>query len=639
MKYHACRDDSRHFVPRIPVLVCLVLACSVASPAAEAFVYTVGRSGTGNNCSYATVQEALDKAASTPEDDEIWITRDTGGGYYQGQALTANKPALVGASGPGKLKILGGLDDCFDVVPEGVTELHGNGGAQAPVLTIHAYDVVLERLRLTRGDATTSAVAAGGGVNYVGNGSLEIRSSTIDNNEAGRGAGVSVAATGGNAAVTIRDSQVGDNRAVSVGGGILLLSIGGQVVLRGLDDVGIKRNFAGDGGGGIAMSPNSILLLDGMNLQVDLNGTLGDGGAILAVPPAVVSIGASPVAGSDGTFTRNEARNGGAIAVGDHPALGNGSGEATVWLISNVPERPQSFAFNRAHAHGGFLAASSGAASIDVCSWNIAIWGNEADEKGSVAYLDGVHADYTHGPACVTQPACAGACNLVQANREPGGQPAGGSLYAVENGARLDLSHARVVQNNASYLFRQDIRMAGTAEPSVSIDNVLIAWNTSESILVQGGDAGWFQMSAATIAGNALSGVAFVNPAWFFVSDSILDQPDNPLFTVDPLASGGQSLNAVLHNSAYQRADADVWRGAPTWFDASAMDYRLRSSSLGIDMARHTESGIDAFGRERSVDIWWRANGAGPRDLGAIETQAYEDDESDLIFVADFEAI
>ncbi len=627
--------------PRTSMLLAVLAAYAASGGHAHAFIYTVGQSGLGNNCSFPTVQQALNAAAATPEDDEIWITRDTNAGIYQQQALVANNPALIGTGGPGKLKIIGGFDDCFDVVAEGVTELHGNGGTLASVLFIRGHQVELERLRLTRGDATTGSIPMGGGVHYQGTGSLQIRNSVVDNNDAQRGGGIAVEAVGGDVWLTLQDTQVSDNHASRIGGGVLLVSSGGEAEMRGWDNVGINRNYAAEGGGGIAMAPGSSLFFEGADLQLDLNGTLGDGGAILVVPPAIVRVSGSPIAGTDGTFTRNEAMNGGAIAVGDHPALGTASGDAIVSLVSGDRDRPQSFAFNRAHDHGGMLSLSDGAdhANLDVCSWNIAVWGNLADSKGSIAHLEGATTSYRHAQECDTiRPACPGACNLVQANTGPAAQPTGGSLYAVENGAELKLSNARLVQNTAGYLFRELQTGDGDA-PAIYIDNVLVAWNTGTSVLSQVGDDSTLQMRSATVAGNALSAVAFANNGLAFISDSILDQPGNALFATDPMTANGQLVN-TLHNSAYAGESATVWRGAPIYFNPAVMDYRLTSASLGIDMLPDDpDSTVDVYGRERSVDIWWRHDLFGRRDLGAIETQQSEDDMSDLIFYSDFEAI
>lgn len=638
---HIHRITRRSIAARAIMMLGLVAAYAASATHAQAFIYTVGQSGVGNNCSFPTIQQALNAAAATPQDDEIWITRDTNDGSYQQQALVANIPGLIGTGGPGTLKIVGGFDNCLDIVPEGVTELHGAGGTLASVLFIRGHDVELEGLRLTRGDATTNSVPIGGGIYYQGTGSLHIRKSIIDNNDAQRGGGIAIEAVGGDAWLTLQDTQVSDNRATRVGGGVLLVSTGGRAVLTGFSNTGINRNYAAAGGGGIAMAPGSGLYLDSPDLQLDLNGTLGDGGALLTVPPAIVTVRGSPIAGADGTFTRNEAENGGAIAVGDNPHLGTASGEARMWLTSGYPDRPQSFAFNRAHGRGGMLSLSEGAdhAVVDVCSWNIAIWGNTADTKGSISHLDGAGTSHRHEQACDTlRPACAGACNLIQANTGPASQPTGGSLYAVENGADLQLHNARLVQNTAGYLFRELQTGDGNA-PSVELDNVLVAWNTGTSIVAQVGDDSTLQMRSTTVAGNALSAVAFANNGLAFISDSILDQPGNALFATDPMTTNGQLVN-TLHNSAYAGEGATVWRGAPTYFNPAVMDYRLTSASLGIDMLPDDpDSTVDVYGRARTVDIWWRNDLFGQRDLGAIETQQSEDDASDLIFYGDFEAI
>ncbi|MEO8010651.1 MAG: hypothetical protein ABI650_03295, partial [Dokdonella sp.] len=188
-------------------------------PTAHAFIFTVGKSGTGNNCSFPTLQQAINAARANNEADEIWITRDVVGGYYQNQALLIEGQR-------DQLTIVGGFDDCRDVTRSGFTELHGNGGPRAPVLDIRGGSVTIQGLRITRGDADSTRVQDGGGIRYAGIGVLSVIDSLIDRNNAGRGAGIAVTSVGqGGASIRLENTEVSDNRALSVGGGILLNSL------------------------------------------------------------------------------------------------------------------------------------------------------------------------------------------------------------------------------------------------------------------------------------------------------------------------------------------------------------------------------------------------------------------------------
>ncbi len=342
---------------------------------AEAFIYTVGRSGTGQNCSFPTVQQAINAAAASAEDDEIWITRDVVGGYYQNQALSITNLR-------GKLTMVGGFDDCRDVSAAGTTELHGNGGPKAPVLAILGGDVTLKNLRFTRGDNDADGTRAGGGIAYTGAGKLALVDVLIDRNTAGRGAGLAVAATNGRVDVSATRSEISDNNpALTFGGGIFLDARNAGIRMEALEEVRINRNYARLGGGAIAMAGRGgsgpAFVAVGTRLQLEGNGTLGEGGAILAVAPAFVTIGAAPLAGTQGVFVGNEAMNGGAIALSEHPELGLSSGTGWVFLGSSDLGNPQVLAANRAHGQGGALyinrlrTGGSGVNDSYVCSFNV----------------------------------------------------------------------------------------------------------------------------------------------------------------------------------------------------------------------------------------------------------------------------
>ena len=606
------------------VLLGGLLCCSTAS----AFIYTVGSSGQGNNCSYPTVQQALDAAASTSEADEIWITRDVDDGYYRDQALVANR-TLPGVD-PGPLKIIGGFDDCWDQTPAELTELDGNGGAKAPVLTILGGVVSIEGLRFTRGDAVINAASYGGGIAYVGAGSLGIFRTTIDNNDAGQGGGIAVVAIGGDASVNVQYSQIIDNRAQTVGGGVLLLSSDVHAHLTTGNGAILGRNFAGEGGGGIAMNGHSLLdmVSDVTGLQVDANGTLGDGGAILAVSPVSISLKAIAMPGTNGTFTGNEALNGAVIAIGDHPRLGSAQGESTV-RINSFFGQPQVFASNRAHARGGVVSISNplGQASVDVCTWNAGFDGNDATAAGSIAFAHGPNVVYRNDSTCSTVPAVCpeAACNRVYANRssQANGQWSSGSLFEVENGAFMQLHNMKVQDNLVGDLFRGQ-RTPDMPMPAIQVHDVLVAGNAARSVAQQCIGQCYFEFNRVSVADNAFTGPVFMNETdQFFLFDSIIDEPGNDLFKMDPLQFGGTPLARVLYNANFSGAGPTIWPGQPLFIDVDRRDYRLDPRSPGVDWAPSDSepSAVDVYGHLRVVDLPWRPDLFGMRDLGAIETQ------------------
>ena len=622
-------NSQKSFLPavcRLATAAAILAGGLLGSSTASAFIYTVGSSGTGNNCSFPKVQQALDAAAATPEADEIWITRDVDGGYYRDQALLANG-RIPDVPDPGSLKIVGGFDDCWDTTPSELTELDGNGGLEAPVLTILGGVVSIEGLRFTRGDAAGSY---GGGIAYVGTGSLSIFRSTIDNNDAGQGGGLAVVAVGGDASVNVQYSQIIDNRADTVGGGVLLLSSDVQARLTVGNGARLNRNFAGEGGGGIAMNGHSSLdmVSDVAGLQVDANGTLGDGGAILAVSPVSISLKAIAVPGTSGTFTGNEAQNGAVIAIGDHPRLGSSQGESTV-RINSFFGQPQVFAFNRAQSRGGVVAILNplGQASVDVCTWNVGFDGNDATAAGSIAFAYGPNAVYRNDSTCSTVPAvCAeAACNRAFANRssQANGQWSSGSLFEAEHGAFMQLHNMKVQDNVVGDLFRGQ-RTPDTPMPSIEVHDVLVAGNAARSLARQCIGECYFDFKGVSVADNAFTEPVFENETGqFFLFDSIIDQPGNDLFKTDPMQFGGVPLARVLYNANYAGGGLTIWPGQPLFINAPAGDYRLDPRSPGVDWAPGQEDSTaqDVYGRLRVVDLPWRPDLLGMRDLGAVETQ------------------
>jgi hypothetical protein len=458
------------------------------------------------------------------------------------------------------------------------------------------------------------------------------------------GAGIAVHATEGGVLVTLRNSEVSDNRATTVGGGVLLLSGAGSASLDAADNVRMKLNFAREGGGAVAMNGGSRLMMVSHGLQVEANGALGDGGAVLAVSPATIHLGASPIPGTAGTFVGNEARNGGVLALTDHPRLGASSGRSIVTIASDDFANPQVLAFNRAHQRGGvvWIQRPQPPAVPDhvsrVCSWNVAMDSNDAAFGGSVAAIAGEAAIYRNDADCSLVPAlCPGdACNRVSFNVatvEDGQPSAAGSVFDVRDGAQMHLRGLRLRQNTAIDLFRMS-NLADVPTAGLEVYQALVSANTLHSVLQQC-DRCYFQMSRATVAGNAFSGPVFRDDVRnFYFYDSIVDQPGSTLFAIDPLQFGGSPVANILYSADYVAGYPLMWFGVPSFFDAEAGDYRLKADSPGIDAVAASDD-VDLYGRERSVDIPWRPDLSGPRDLGAIETQA--DEASDTLFADGFD--
>lgn len=601
-----------------------VFAAAFLAAPAHAFIYTVGKSGLSNNCSFPTVQQALTAAARNPGPDEIWVTRDVGGGYYQNQALVS--PAQ-------DVKIVGGFDDCWDVSPEGMTELHGNGGAAAPVLTLNGGVVTIEKLRFTRGDATGSATAAGGGIRFVGNGVLNITDSLIDRNNAGTGGGIALLAQSGGISLNIATTRIAENHANTVGGGVLLMSSAGTAAFTVWEDVDISSNDATEGGGGIAMNPQSMLVMDGHRVLMADNRSDGDGGAILAVSPVVMHLSPVYTSWSFSTFEGNQARNGGVLALTDHPRLGISQGRSVVTITSRDNNHLNAMTHNRARDRGGVIYVRRDQAPLhgddvsDVCSWGGVFQSNVADTSGTIVALDGPGARFRNDPSCsATRLVCNldRGCSIAHNNVDDfadGHVSDQGALFESRNGAQMTIKDMTIFANAIASVFA--VRNSGSyPTPSLVVSQALVVDNTIGTVLSQC-DGCLFEMDASTVAKNDIGPTVFENGSFnFFLHDSIVDQPGSNLFISDPLEFGGTPISGLLYSSFYFRTNDSLIFGRPT-FNGDSNNYTLRADSLGVDFAQ-ARGGEDMYGRTRTVDFPTRPDGFGPRDLGAIERQIGE---------------
>ncbi|MGN6519946.1 MAG: hypothetical protein ACTHK2_11045 [Dokdonella sp.] len=600
-----------------------LVAALVAGPA-HAFVFTVGKSGLSNNCSFPTVQQALTAAARNPGPDEIWITRDVNGGYYQNQALVS--PAQ-------DVKIVGGFDDCWDTSPQGMTELHGNGGAAAPVLTINGGVVTIEKLRFTRGDAINGTTAAGGGIRFVGNGVLNITDSLIDRNNASMGGGIALLAQSGSIGLNIATTQIIENHANTVGGGVLLKSGAGVAAFTVWEDVDLSSNVAADGGGAIAMNSQSMLTMDGHRARIADNISGGDGGAILAVSPVIMHLSPVESAWSFSTFSGNEARNGGVLALADHPLLGASQGRSVVTITSRDNDYLNVMTGNHARERGGVIYVHRAQAPVrgddvsSVCSWGGEFQGNTAGVSGTIVSVDGPGARFQNDPSCsATRLVCNldRGCGNVANNVDDAGDghvSEEGALFEVRNGAQMTIKSLSVIGNAVASLFA--VRNSGSyPTPSLVVSQALVTDNTLGTVLSQC-DGCLFEMNSSTVANNDLGPTVFGNgPFNFFLYDSIVDQPGRNLFASDPLQFGGTPVSGLLFSGFYPRTSDSLVFGRPT-FNGERGNYTLRADSLGVDFAQ-ARAGEDMYGRPRSVDLVSRPDGLGPSDLGALERQVDE---------------
>jgi hypothetical protein len=291
-----------------------LLALIIGAGSARAVVYTVGADAP---CTHASIQAAF-SAIPAGDDHVVRIANNL---IYNAQALSLVDKHVT---------VIGGLDDCSDTTPSGVTRLSGAGGGPDSVLTLTGTDndVILEHLSLVQGDEVYDGF--GGGIDFRGAGFLTLRDTSLSQNYAGYGGGINVSATGGSAELRIESgSVIFFNTAQFTGGGVRLW---GDARLVMLDD-------------NTQISDNEAIGINPQNGQAQY----GFGGGIELVRTAEVDIG-SPGLGGYGAIYNNRARYGGGIAV---MGEGSDSERAVARLFSTDPARPVRIQNNTASQTGG----------------------------------------------------------------------------------------------------------------------------------------------------------------------------------------------------------------------------------------------------------------------------------------------
>src|SRR5262249_34695983 len=151
----------------------------------------------GDGCPYATIQAALTAAYYSPGEDYVWIVNNKS---YTGEHI---------AVGDQDVDIEGGFSDCNDytIGPGDTTTISGAGNDGGPVFEITGSShVYLGNLVIT--GAQRSVGSYGGGVSFVGSGSLMLGNTTVSHNSATYGGGVYLEQSGGDATLTLLDNTL-----------------------------------------------------------------------------------------------------------------------------------------------------------------------------------------------------------------------------------------------------------------------------------------------------------------------------------------------------------------------------------------------------------------------------------------------
>jgi parallel beta-helix repeat protein len=576
----------------------VAIAAVLASSGASAATLTVGAAGSG--CNHLTVQAALNAAIATPESDVIRITRSA---TYTQQEISFN-------SGNQEIELTGGFASCTATVADNIwTRLSGAGGGALPVLTVRGNGVVrLRKLEIINGDAAGN----GGGIDYEGNGILDIANATIASNEARDGGGIYATGTGILAEVVLGENvSISSNTARNSGGGMVAKDLEASII-----------------------GPATILF---NNRALGQNGG-GTGGGLVVVSEARSAYGyvRSNGIGGLGVISNNSAVFGGGIAV----LRSNGDSDLTAEVRVYATSSNYLARINgnsASNCGGGIYLRGSNNLKFDepvrAILWRAALNDNIAPEgSASCQHEDqSVLAFTLIAEAANCTPGRA--CNEIHGNST---QNAGG---AATQGATLRNRGGRLFIHRTSLRFNQGGRLyyAGEeAEFESYFANSLIADNLNTLQLIRFTPNSQFtrlDLIHVTVAGNSISApeVIFSDRDIRF-NRSLFNQPGN--FTINNSSSGDRDAVYTLTNNLTNMPNAQAPGGAnqvdPRFVDPANGNYGLRAGSRAIDRAPVFDPGNalladDFHGFPHTFDM--PINGTVPdftADIGALERPALQ---------------
>jgi len=586
-------------------------ACGVAQPPPE---FYVGDTASDAACTHNDLQSALD-AATCAYGTKIFVTREH---TYTTQHLTlADKKVHLIARGDGVG--CGHIDPpiceppfCPPPITGPLVTLGGHNGDS--VVSISGNSIVtLTYFDINNGVA--AAGGAGGGISFIGSGSLVIETSWVRANHATDGGGIYFQGTGSTmSTLTVSaNTQVLANTADGMGGGIL---VKGNATLNVLEPQTVIQSNHADS---------------------------GYGGGVAVIGPARANIGSPGIVGDTnviGVLNGNSAEYGGGMALvagtndGDYPLAR---------LFTTDASLPVAITNNTAsHTGGGiymkpYLSAIPYASnSAYLCAWDFRIAGNIAQE-GTAIYSDtdsgGVNStggitqlgncDFNGEtfPTALGAVPCtdSAACNTIEDN--DGTDPTQGSVILVQTEGAIVANRFSMRNNHSAHAIRVlDNTLA-------YLSDCLIAGNTWEQEPIHsGGNNISLKFQACTFADDLIGASHVIHSESDLTMDDTLIQEPGTL----ALDYSGNPANLIVHyvisnDTTTLPVATGVVQGSVQFVDAAGGDYHLKPGQLlGIDFAPEPTGldqtgGVDLDGRARSIDLPTVVNAYGARDVGAYE--------------------
>jgi hypothetical protein len=364
------------------LLVALALLAATSSAFAVKIAYTVGSDAPGlGHCDAADIPTAVAMAKANPP-HTVFVARNA---TYSAQAITIDNQDVL---------IVGGFNNCGDfLAPSFYTPLSGVGNGGQSVISITGIShVSLSHLTISTSGSGPSP-SKGGGISFIGAGSLDLNDMTVTNNRADSGGGIYLDGSSGAGTLTFGNNVLVQNNDAGLGGGVYLQ--GTAHLLMSATGTQVSSNVA-------PPSPGP-----------------GWGGGIYLLGPAQADIGAPGIAGH-GAIYNNSAESGGGIYV-----QGSAAGKAVLTLFTTDPAHPVFLDSNLA-SFGGALWIDAHLGPAVACLFDMHIGSNTAGGD-AVAYSDGadLYINANPGGACsstalATAVRCTPGpgCNEISANTD-----------------------------------------------------------------------------------------------------------------------------------------------------------------------------------------------------------------------------
>ena len=588
-----------------------LLVAAASAPVSASLTWTVGA---GADCDAHTIQDAVNLAAQsqTTEAKFIEIASDQD---YSAQSIHVADQSLG---------FVGGPLFCDSLFTGDPTVISGDG-ASGPVFSITgASSIDFYHLEIRDGTAND-----GGGIDFVGNGSLALTDVLLDFNNATNGGAISASTSGGTIDIFLNEETL------------------------------ILRNTAQASGGGIALAGETYLYAVKNDTLIGYNRAVsGYGGGIFALTPGQVTIGSPGYHGLPVLFDNN-AVNGGGIAM----ISGGGDDNGNVRLFTTDASTPVSISGNIASSYGGAIYLRSeqdlAAQTAQLCAQdvdfndNAAVQGTAlALDTGSGSIVDsGSFADINPDGSCDNEGLGAvhcsvtGTCNQMSRNiaQDSNGQPTDGATVLIGTSSTLNLRRMEMHGNTGGYFILAigDNDSGFGLFPRTRLLNCLTGANAfnHELIRIEGddNDIGITQCTFAPDIINSTHVIHFDNSGGnsLVLAESVVDEPGTLT-----LSSPGIALTArdiLAYDASTLPSAPDIVQGEPAYVDLANGNYRLAPTSPGVDFSA-AGGGTDIDGHPRDVDLPQTPNFLGPRDLGAYETQrTFACSVADTIYCNGFE--